>query len=200
MTTIRGWNVGTAYGSAPADHESTVLAQYRGWLRSVAAGLITDQHLREDLAAEGWIAMWRALRAFNPDRGALPAWLTYKAYRRMLDCSRDRTWLGRPARHQGRTPVRHVQEVATAPDAEIWEQLAAPDTHDALLWAYHQGAILDAVNRLSPAQRRYVYARFWQGMTSGELTRLYGYDPHGLWDSRVNGARMKLRADLSPLV
>lgn len=177
--------------------QNLALSPYRGWLRTVAARLCTDVALREDLCQEGWIAMWRALNRFDPAKGALPAWLTSHAYRRMLDCARDRAWLGRPGRHQGRTPVRNVQELATPGTAEVWDQLTTVDALDGVMLGYHHGAILDAINRLSPAQRRYVYARFWQGLTTAELTELFHYDAHGLWDSKVNGARMKLRESLT---
>jgi RNA polymerase sigma factor (sigma-70 family) len=203
MTGGAGVLPGTACGPASPTRSGVdcdqVLGQYRGWLRAVAAGLLTDVELRQDLCQEGWIAMWRALSTFDPAKGALSAWLTYRAYRRMLDCARDRAWLGRPARHQGRTAVRAVTELPAASDAEIWERLTTTDALDGVILAYHRGAILDAVNRLSPAQRRYVYARFWQGMGTAELTAEFGYDPHALWSSPRNGARGKLRRDLQAL-
>jgi hypothetical protein len=92
-----------------------------------------------------------------------------------------------------------VTELPATSDAEIWERLTTTDALDGVILAYHRGAILDAVNRLSPAQRRYVYARFWQDMGMAQLTAEFGYDPHALWSSPRNGARGKLRRDLQAL-
>ena len=178
--------------------QSALLAQYRGWLRTVAAGLVSDTQQREELAQEGWIAMWRATQTFDPVKGALPAWLTQHALWRMRDCSRDQTWTGRPPRLMGRSPVLGVVE-APCSEHPLWENLATADTVDSILWAYHRGAILDAIAQLSPSQRRYVYLRFWRGLRGPDLAAAFGYDPHSLWNSPRNGARNKLRASLTHL-
>lgn len=184
-------------GEVRVDDE-LLLAAYRGWLQKVASGLIGDHALVDDLAQEGWVAMWRALPAYNPERGSLPSWLTDHAYWRMLTCVADQAWLGRPKRHLGRGRLSdHVEHPAS--DSSVWELLAAAEVLDGAVWAYHRGQILEAINRLSPAQRRYVYLRFWRGYRLSELTEAYGYDPSALWNSPKNGAKIKLRAELEAL-
>ncbi len=178
--------------------DSVLLAQYRGWLRKVAAGLIGDHALVDDLAQEGWVAMWRALSTYDPARGALPGWLTDHAYWRMLTCVQNEAWLGRPKRALGRGRIRdHVEHPAS--DAPVWEMLAAADLLDGVVWAYHRGQILDAIARLSPSQRRYVYLRFWRGYKLPDLVAEFGYDPSALWTSCRNGAKYKLRLALEAL-
>ena len=59
------------------------------------------------------------------------------------------------------------------------------------------GEIYDAIASLTPAQRKYVYARFWHGMTTAEMkAEVFGYDPSALWNSAKNGAKRKLAEQL----
>lgn len=61
--------------------------------------------------------------------------------------------------------------------------------------AYHAGEIAAALDVLTPAQKKYVVARFWGGRTPAELTALFGYDPSSLW----RDAKPKLRIRLAYL-
>jgi DNA-directed RNA polymerase specialized sigma24 family protein len=178
--------------------QNTILGHYRGWLQKVAVGLIADPDLQQDLAQEGWIAMWRAFHDFDDTRGALPAWLTSKALWRMRDCARDKAWLGRPPRHQGRVRVLDAVEYP-ASDTPIWDVLQAADLFDGLELAYHRGEILAAIARLPTAQRWYVYLRFWRGYQHPQLVDTFGYDPHALWSNPRHGAKIKLRQALQRL-
>jgi RNA polymerase sigma factor (sigma-70 family) len=78
--------------------------------------------------------------------------------------------------------------------------LAAADLIDSIQLAYHRGEIVQALDRLAPAQKRYVVLRFWCGYVTSELKTVFGYDPSGLWNSQKNGARLKLREELAHLV
>lgn len=162
-----------------------LLPEYRGWLQKVAGTMIGfgDPGL-DDLVQEGYIAMWRALKSYEPSRGSLPSWLTAKARWRMLEVV------------QRTKHVRFV-ELDEAPE----EALAAPDLLDSLELAYHNGEIAEAISGLTPAQRRYVLARFWLGLSGNEMRQLgvFAYDPSALWNSKVNGARWKLQASLRHL-
>lgn len=179
-------------------NEATILDNYRAWLRKIASQLIADPHLQQDLAQEGWVAMWRAFQDYDESKGALPSWLTTKALWRMRDCARDRAWLGRPPRHMGRSNVRDAVEYASS-DTPMWELLEAVDVVDAVCLAYHRGEIMTAIAALSPAQRRYVYLRFWKGYQKPELVQAFGYEPHALWHRAPTGAKHKLRVALERL-
>ena len=61
-----------------------ILESYRGWLTGLAGAMTIDQELRQDVAQEGWIAMWKAIHTYDPDKGKLDWWLKYKAKGRML--------------------------------------------------------------------------------------------------------------------
>lgn len=78
--------------------------------------------------------------------------------------------------------------------------LAAADLVDQVALAYHRGEIMQALDALSPAQKRYVVLRFWCGYVTSELKTVFGYEPGSLWTSKRNGARDKLREQLAHLV
>lgn len=79
-----------------------------------------------------------------------------------------------------------------------WD-LEGPDHLDSVSVAYHAGEIYDALEVLTPAQRKYVVARFWGGMSSSELTAHFGYDPSSLWRDAKPKLQLQL-ADLRELV
>lgn len=163
--------------------DDEILREYLPWLRVVAGNLAGfDSPDLQDLVQEGYIAMWRALRSFSPDSGVLDFWLKFKASNRM------KTIAGR----------------RKSPDAELpaWSlDIAAPDLLEKIDIAYHHGEIAQAIDRLSPAQRRYVIARFWLGLSGNEMRELgvFAYDPSALWTSQRNGARWKLQKELAHL-
>lgn len=163
--------------------DNEILRPYLPWLRVVAGNMTDFGHPDlPDLVQEGYIAMWRSLKTFNPDLGALDAWLKFKAVNRM------RTLVGR----------------RKLPDEElpVWSlDIAAPDLLEKIDIAYHHGEIAAAIDRLSPAQRRYVIARFWLGLTGNEMRELgvFNYDASALWNRMPTGARWKLQKELAHL-
>lgn len=142
----------------PADAEVDArLAPYRGWLRAVARSLTRDIDEQADLAQEGWIAMWRALRTFDPDRPDVRsaarsegAWLTRAARLRMTDVARRGTWTGTPSArgHVRERPARPVDH--TDP---LYECMAESDDYDLVLWAYHRGVIARVLSELPRSDR-----------------------------------------------
>lgn len=148
--------------------------------------------------------MWRALDSYNPQSGALPAWLTTKAKYRMTEVVTRGNWSGLPARRDGRNAIQNP--VTLSLDAErdgITLADVIPDDGNVLeevLNAYHHGEIHQALSELTPAQRKYVHARFWLGMSAAEMKKeIFGYDPSGLWNSPKNGAKLKLKERLETL-
>lgn len=160
--------------------EDEILVSYRGWILKVASHMSSDAGEVEDLAQEAWVAMWRALKTYRAERGSLPSWLTQAALWRMREVVVSKSWTGRPARHQGRTPVKGIAEYPT--ELEVLESaLSGQEMLESVELAYHHGEISDVIAALPSAQRRYVRLRFWQGARKPELTAAYGYDPSALW-------------------
>lgn len=185
--------------------KNLVLSDYRKWLLAVANRMIAtsrggrgeDYEGRvQDLAQEGYIAMWRALDTFDPNKGALASWIIRAAELRMTDVVRRGSVFGRPAqrgtvRIEDRASIHGFEDV----DPEELERRIAYWLDDGLALAYHRGQIRQAIGRLTPDEQRYVVLRFWEGKTNPEI------DPHvegnviHLWRT----ARGKLRNDLRRL-
>lgn len=137
-----------------------ILPDYRGWLYRVARDYGKSEMV-DDLAQEGYVAMWRALPTYDPAQGALPAYLTTAARNRMIDILRKGNWTGKPE-SRGSQPVEVVAHVDEWDDPDVL--LGGVGMLDGVEIAYHEGEITAALNTLSPAQRRYVIARFWLGL------------------------------------
>lgn len=137
-----------------------VLADYQKWCYSVANAMSNNCTDADDLAQEGLIAMWRALEKYDPAKGALPSWLTKAAKMRMLEVVQRKNLFGN-ARVQGAKSVEHLSydefedPDSVLPYVEYNSEIAA-----------HRDEIRNALDVLSPAQRRYVVAKFWLGLDS----------------------------------
>ena len=179
-----------------------IIAGFRPWLYKTAQQLLPPSSPEiEDLVQEGYIAMWKALGTYKEESGALTAWLTVKARYRMLEVVTKGNWSGQPSRQHGRNPVQDLVPLSLDRDYDgvsLADLLAGDDMMDSLLDAYHHGEIRAAISQLTPAQQKYVYARFWGGLTTAEMKdEIFGYDPSGLWNSKKNGAKQKLAMALA---
>lgn len=223
------------------------LPQHRGWLLSMARSMLDVRHPAvEDLAQEGYIAMWRATETFDDTRDVpLSVWLQMSARRRMLDVvtrrerltgapePTDRTYAqprGRASRdriraHLAAHPRATGAEIARAtgmspstvsthlkrmhlddPEPRVnsldaltdagFDLASADDVVQHIIEGYHHGVIAEAMASLTPNERRYVAMRFWEGMTTGEMTAVFGYNPGAIWTT----ARERLRPLLADLV
>jgi RNA polymerase sigma factor (sigma-70 family) len=152
-------------------HQQTILDNYRHWLTLKAADLTADKELQKDLAQEGWIEMWKALKTFNEKRGSLPSWLTMKARGRMYDYLRT----GGRTNRTGRGGAT----VAIPAPADKFEEIA--ETEQTFEEAYHKGEIWSAVDSLPKRQREYVRLRFYLGILPKEMVDYFGYEPNALW-------------------
>lgn len=141
--------------------EREILQAYRRWLLHAAYDLMPRARRSEveDLAAEGWVAMWKALSAYDPSRGALPSWLTTAARRRMIDVLKRDLWFGTVGA-RGHRRERPAVPVYIDPNDETW-QLIADAPFDAAAIARHRDEIYAAILTLTPKQRDYVLRRFW---------------------------------------
>lgn len=139
------------------------LPGYRRWLHRVAYDMLPVTSAdHDDLVQEGYVAMWRALDTYDSDKGPLPSWLTHAARMRMRDVAHGHgQWTGRPEQRGSRSvDATSLDELlATEP-----EHPSLAGMLDEVELAYHEGEIAEALAALSPAQRRYVFARFWLGL------------------------------------
>lgn len=135
-----------------------VLENYRNWLhwyvRFTYASLPPDW---KDLAQEGWIAMWRALRTFDASKGALPSYLTKAAKMRIADVVRRQTWTGTLGARG------HIREKPATPVDTDWDwvdqattKMSSADAFAEVEYAYHHGEILAALDSLPYNEKRWV--------------------------------------------
>jgi len=160
------------------DAERDLLLRYRPWLRAVA----WDECLRyfghsrdaEDIAQEGWIALWQALRQ---DNGAAPLdwWLKMCARHRMGHVLKSRVAACRNSRITDAVDATPGEQSSSL---SVWVHLES--SVDEIEHAYHDGEIADAIAALPRAQRAYIERRFWHGWTTSALDIYFG-NGYKLW-------------------
>lgn len=180
-----------------APDQDEILRQYRLWLLKVASGLLGPARRDQwhDLAQEGWIAMWRALSTYDPSLGALPPWLTTAAKLRMRDCVRRDLWTGLPPRYGHHKVAATETPVDWDAEDQPHDQLLYADSAQSIELAYHHGEILDAVNRLTPRQREYIYRRFWRDESHSKIIKEIG---NGWVAARLTLRQLLAHLDLAP--
>jgi RNA polymerase sigma factor (sigma-70 family) len=159
--------------------DADLLLEMRPWLRAEAAFRLGWERSRhtEDLAQEGWIAVWKALPDYPAGRAEelrIP-WCKTVARNRMLNWIRDE--LLAPTRGEDNSTL--VDDMAT-----VWEGAQAAHEVDR---SYHDGEIAAALQQLTLRQRDYVVARYWHGMSAKELDAHFGVTncAAAYWNTRV---------------
>lgn len=122
------------------------------WCRAVAARMTRPERV-DDLAQEGWIAVWRGAEKWKS--GNFPGWIRTCARNAMLTVIRDEQHLHHDIRKTdlyGEFPQEFEPALHDKPD----------------LLSYHAVEIATALNDLTDKDRDYVVGRFWRGETSGK--------------------------------
>lgn len=165
--------------------ERELLARYRPWLRVVAANLLIGRppHLADDLAAEGWVAMWRALHEDRKTdkKAPLDWWLKRQAKLRMTRMVRD--WF---------EPMKQRQHLWAG---DVTDYTDLPALLPAIEMAYHHGEIYQALGTLTPREREYVVMRYLLDRSTADVKNHFGYTPSTLWRT----AKIKLAKELAHL-
>lgn len=157
-----------------------ILSSYRRWLLKMANVMhkYGNEEDKQDLAQEGHIAMWKALKTYNPEKGSLASWLTLNARTRMSDVVRRGTYTGMPE-HRGNKRVADTPVDITEDD--LLQSLAHVDAIESIILAYHVGEISDALSRLTKPQRDYVIRRFWRCQSTSMLELVAGKRSSQMW-------------------
>lgn len=157
------------FSDDPKSDPEGVLADYHRWLFAVARDLAWTPSDVDDIAQEGRIAMWRALRTFEGDKGSLPSWLTTAARMRMRDVARGRPSTGHEAVRAHNEPAVAVSLDSMEEEGEAERVFNLIDTYDYVETAYHKGVIAKALETLSVKQREYVLLRFFAGLETTSM-------------------------------
>jgi RNA polymerase sigma factor (sigma-70 family) len=183
--------------------ERELLLRYRPRLRRKAIGMTLQfPQWAEDLASEGWIALWLATRTYDGRDGVtLDYWLMRNAYDRMRVMIRHWTAQCRDARRTelAGDPWEKINAYSDGPTREftstdtVWIGMTTDLT--GIENAYHYGEIAQAMAELTPRQREYIYLRYFRGFDTAELTAHFGYPPKTVGQQ----ARRNLAKSLSHL-
>lgn len=167
------------------EHEQReLLVHYRPWLRTVAAGMTTPDRV-DDLAQEGWIAIWRACPRWPGNGGehGFHVWCKTAARNRMFNVIRDEKAGKRDRRAQ--LLLDDLTRIVDPPTTQVAAELA-----------YHAREIAEALDSLTERQREYVVLRFWNEWTRTELDEHFRTRNSGaMW----RNSRPKLAARLAHL-
>ena len=102
-----------------------ILTRFEPWLQKTARSILSPSSPDvDDLVQEGRLALWNALETYNPSRGALPSWLTYKARYRMLNVVQGKPWTGQPPRFHGKQGIqepKHMRSLDTGPSDRSYD-------------------------------------------------------------------------------
>ena len=144
------------------------------WIERTARAISVNHS--DDLAQEARISLWREYGHYHEHAAKNPLRL------RMLDLVTGvRGWTGQDR------PRRYGRAVEYA--TEVLPQGRQPVDPDLRL------DVERALARLTPAERRYIYCKYYLQMTWPEIEQVFCYAPQVLW----RRARDKLRAELAHL-
>jgi RNA polymerase sigma-70 factor, ECF subfamily len=145
----------------------------------VALKIVRDQHDAEDVVHDAFVAVAERAHQFKPDRGSVIAWLVTTVRNLALDRARRRTRRAQITDDE----LRHEPgEASTDPEALAWI-------------GQRRVAVLAALDRIPPAQRRTLEIAFFEGLSYPEIAEREGVAV-GTIKSRAARALAALRAAL----
>lgn len=163
-----------AFASGEADLRS-VYDEHGGLIYSICRRAL-DEHTANDVTQEVFVSAWKARDQFDPQRGALAAWLVGIAKRRIIDHLRSER---RHADRRAAEPVEH-----TDPDGET----EIGRTIDRMV-------VADALRALPDRAREVIALAYLEGLTHHEITDRTGL-PLGTVKSDIRRGLTRIRACL----
>lgn len=158
-----------------------LVERYRPALLRVAAGMLNDQTLAEDVVQETFLAVFAARHTFDP-------------------AFHFRTWLWtillnfcrRHAARRTRQPQQVVHSTLTRDDCSVLPEIEAPETAlSGLLERERNEEVQRLLNTLPDAQADAIRLRFFGGLTYHEISQSMGIS--------LGGAKLRVRTGLEKL-
>jgi RNA polymerase sigma-70 factor (ECF subfamily) len=143
-----------------------------------------DRAAAEEITQDVFTALWTRAASFDPDRGAMKAWLLQIAHHRIVNELRTRS--RRPRAEGGAGRVDELLAHDAAPDEAVWRE-------------YQRAAIREAVQALPPAQRQALSLAYFQELSHEEVARSLQV-PLGTAKTRIRAGLKALGGRLSGLV
>jgi len=138
---------------------------------SVALRILGDTGAAEDILQDVFMQLWRNPRAFDANRGSLPAWLAVISRNRAIDLLRKRR------------PETDIEEIVVNVE---------PDMVRGAEWSLLLGKIRGALAGMPDAQRLALEMSFFEGLTHGEIAQKTG-EPLGTIKTRIRAGLIALR-------
>jgi RNA polymerase sigma-70 factor (ECF subfamily) len=144
-----------------------------------ALRIVRDTATAEDMVHDAFVAAWRRIDSFDPERGVVRSWLLTIVRNRCLD------------RLRAQRPEIDVDDA----DSQSLLRTDADPTSDGAFDRVASGELRDAIATLVPDQRRAVELAYFGGYTYREIAALTGV-PDGTASGRLRLALAKLRVAL----
>jgi RNA polymerase sigma factor (sigma-70 family) len=139
----------------------------------LAARIVRDPALAEDVVQEAFLAVWRSAGRFVAERGKARTWLLTLVHRRAVDLVR-------------REELRRGEPLAAAREGEA----EGADEHAWL--RLQRGHVQEALRKLPDQQREAIELAYYGGFTQAELADRLG-EPLGTIKSRMFAGLARLR-------
>jgi RNA polymerase sigma factor (sigma-70 family) len=168
-------------GLAAGDPAATVafVRRFQGTVFGVAAAVLGDPRLAEDVAQQTFERAWRHARVYDPRRGSVRVWVTTIARNLAIDTARAR----RP------TPVDPAEVAALLGMVTDGPEQRALDREES-------AEVRIAIRSLPVEQARALVMASVYGMTARQISELEGI-PLGTAKTRIRTAMEKLRVILT---
>jgi len=154
----------------------------------------------DDVLQEGRIVQWQVMEK-RPE--AAPAYISASMSNRIQKVINRQTWTGYESRHGRPTDPIRRKDRDSFDDPDFHTVASAAETLDKVIFAYHHGEILQALNSLTERQREYVYLRFWQGLTNPEIAARFEMSRSAVereWNTKTKPALLEQLEHLHELV
>ncbi len=171
----------TANGWPTVAVEELRIEQYMGLVRQVARALRsklrTDSVDLEELEADGFEGLVRALRDYDPMKGPLLAYIGLRCRGAMIDGLRRRMLSTRAQRSDGiNEPLLLSLEQTAADDLRLDEVIADPDalTAEDVIERVNSASVRSALADLPKSHRRILFARFVESRSQEDVAAEQG--------------------------
>jgi RNA polymerase sigma-70 factor (ECF subfamily) len=162
-----------------------LFARYAPTAKALAARVVRQSHLAEEIVQEAFLALWRHPEGYDDARGSVRSWLMGMVHHRAVDLIRREESQRRRAEASAREPLTEEADHAE----EVVEQLGLPE---------ERRRVRDALGGLPQEQRTVLTMMYFDGLSQSAIAERTGL-PLGTVKSRTLLGMRRLRATLEGL-
>jgi RNA polymerase sigma-70 factor (ECF subfamily) len=162
-----------------------LFARYAPTAKALAARVVRQSHLAEEIVQEAFLALWRHPEGYDDARGSVRSWLMGMVHHRAVDLIRREESQRRRAEASAREPLTEEADHAE----EVVEQLGLPE---------ERRRVRDALGGLPQEQRAVLTMMYFDGLSQSAIAERTGL-PLGTVKSRTLLGMRRLRATLEGL-